>query len=148
MTIDSVLNSKKPLAVGGSVPDTWTFSSEYVTGWNSDGTGNAYNANWPGLGVGGYTWYQCTNGQSFSDCKNNTIGKLTSTSNFYVNTYGALDKTYTLSRIQGSAHAESDTVWCHDCRASGQAAGAGTGRWITLGSDSKWYTQDGVEAAN
>ncbi|GBQ32315.1 hypothetical protein HLH34_04500 [Gluconacetobacter azotocaptans] len=36
---------------------------------------------------------------------------------------------------------ESSMLWCHDCRAPGQAAGAGTGRWIYADSAGHWLDQ-------
>lgn len=54
----------------------------------------------------------------------------------------------TLSTIKSQTHSEGEKVWCHDCRSPGQAAGAGTGRWIVLDSASTWRTEDGIVAAN
>ena len=53
-----------------------------------------------------------------------------------------------LSSITAETHAEGDRAWCHDCRAPGEAAGAGTGRWIYLNTASVWKTDDGLDASN
>lgn len=60
----------------------------------------------------------------------------------------AVNATLTLSTIQSGSYTESTEVWCHDCRVPGQATGAGTGRYIMLGSDGIWRSQDGITATN
>lgn len=56
--------------------------------------------------------------------------------------------TNTLSSIKSGTYTEGTRLWCHDCRATGQATGSGTGRWIYLDSASTWRSDDSVEAAN
>lgn len=63
-----------------------------------------------------------------------------------VNSVGPVTSSQTLYAIQHSAHSEGQQVWCHDCRAPGDAPGAGTGRWIYLDTTNGWRTQDGILA--
>lgn len=56
--------------------------------------------------------------------------------------------TNTLSSIKSGTYTEGTRLWCHDCRATGQATGAGTGRWIYLDSAGTWRSDDSIEAAN
>ncbi|KXV20661.1 hypothetical protein [Gluconobacter japonicus] len=53
-----------------------------------------------------------------------------------------------LASIKAGSYTESTRLWCHDCRNSGQVAGSGTGRWISLDSAGTWRSDDGVEAVN
>lgn len=54
----------------------------------------------------------------------------------------------TLTSIENSSHQASDRVFCGDCLNSGQATGAGSGRWIFLDTKSQWRSDDGVIAAD
>ncbi|MFT8716122.1 hypothetical protein [Gluconobacter potus] len=47
-----------------------------------------------------------------------------------------------------SSFEESARLWCRDCLNSGQASGAGTGRWVFKDSAGTWRSDDGVVAAN
>lgn len=54
----------------------------------------------------------------------------------------------TFATIKSGSYAEGTRLWCHDCRAVGQASGSGTGRWIYLDSASTWRSDDGLQASN
>ncbi|MBS4074953.1 hypothetical protein KGY14_07085 [Ameyamaea chiangmaiensis] len=61
-------------------------------------------------------------------------------------TFATVTQSTTMSAIMSASHSEGDRVWCHDCRNGGQAAHAGTGRWVYLDSASAWRTDDGALA--
>lgn len=88
----------------------------------------------------------CTPGE-FYDSPTDHYTCSTSTSTWYKTPLNKLDPE-NLSVIKAETHVEGDRVWCHDCRAPGEAVGSGTGRWVYLNNASVWKTDDGLDASN
>lgn len=82
---------------------------------------------------------------SFTVNTDQPISTSTSSSSAYQKTKNS-QKTF--SSIKNESHSEGDKLWCHDCRAPGEATGSGTGRWVYLNSASVWKTSDGLDASN